>query len=84
MKIISVTFGIQLYGIYLPYVIGNSWLIKVRHSENIPCSMSDLHESYLSVVLAVPAVTALYDHLEATLGAAHFYAFPSFLALMWF
>ena len=77
-------FGIYVYIIHLPYIIRTSWLIKVRHSETIPCLVSDLHESYLSVVLAVPTVAALYDHLNATLDAAHFYTFLSFLLLMWF
>jgi len=39
MQIIPVTFGI--YVIHLPHAIGTSWLIKVRHSETIPCSVSD-------------------------------------------
>jgi hypothetical protein len=78
MQIIPVTFGIYLYVNHLPYIIGTSWLITVRHSETIPCSVSDLHESYLSVVLAVPTVAALYDHLNAALDAAHFSYFSVF------
>jgi len=46
--------------------------------------VSDLHESYLSVVLAVPTVAALYDHLDEPLDAAHFYTFLNFLVPMWF
>jgi len=74
---------VSTFVIHLSYIIGTSWLIKVRHSETIPCSVSDLHESYLSVVLAVPTA-ALYDHMNATLEAADFYTFLSFEVLTWF
>ena len=84
MQIIPVILGIYLYVIHLPYIIRTSSLIKVRHSVTIPCSVAHLHVSYLSVVLAVPTVASLYDHLNTTLDAAHFYTFLSFLVLMWF
>jgi hypothetical protein len=88
-RILYQQYLVSLYVIHLPYIIRTSWLIKVRHSETITCLVSDLHvhESYLSVVLAVPTLAALYDHLNATLAtlcAAHFYTFLSFSALIWF
>jgi hypothetical protein len=55
---------------------------SIQHSEHGESLKSRLHESFLSVVLAVATVAALYDHLNATLDAAHFHAFLSSLVLM--
>jgi len=55
---------------------------SIQYSEHGESLKSRLHESFLSVVLAVATVASLYDHLNATLDIAHFHAFLS-LVLMW-